>query len=217
MKMITMSILAFFILCACSSKTLIRDDEQSYHELNAALQSQEAVVLLTDGAKLEGYDIYVDPQKITIDNHNISTLSIREIKLVDHGKGALKGMAYGALTGVALAGFGYLTDYYSEKPKPPSASKFEFKIEIPPIYIPVATAAVGGIIGAIHGNMETYVFPSARFEVSSVTDLGTGYLIIFWENKKIGLRNDQIYEVENKPDGKIYITIPRDLYDEKFK
>jgi hypothetical protein len=77
--------------------------------------------------------------------------------------------------------------------------------------------ALGGLFGGIHGDIDTFVFPLFKVEVSSVEDTGTGYIIVLWKGKKIGLSKSQYYGIEKTRDGKIYIKIPEDLYKEKFK
>lgn len=205
MKIYTLFCISIILFISCSSTYYVKNEDSSYKEMNEKLEGEKVTLELNNGEEIVGYNVKVKSDYTTVGEGKISTTTIKEITINNHGTGALKGMGCGALSGFIFGGVLYL------------GSMDEPYAEVPLVILPALGFVLGGLFGAIHGDIETFVFPLLKVEVSSVNDTGTGYIIILWQGKKIGLSNSQYYKIEKTPDGKIYISVPVDLYKEKFK
>jgi len=193
----------FFI--SCSSTHFVNNEDSSYKEVNERLKGEKCTIELVNGEEIVENNIKVESDSTTVGERKISTKTIKEITINNQGIGVLKGMGYGALSGFILGGVLYL------------GSMDESYSELPLVVLPALGFALGGLFGGIHGDIDTFVFPLLKVEVTSVTDTGTGMIIILWKGKKMGLRMSQYYGVEKTQDGKIYIIIPEEIYKEKFQ
>lgn len=205
MKIHPIFFISVFFFISCSSTHFIKSDDSSFNEVNERLKGEKCTIELVNGEEIVENNIKVESDSTTVGERKISTKTIKEIVIKNHGTGALKGMGYGLLSTSILSGILYLS------------SKDEPYSDVVWVIYPPMGLALGGLFGGIHGDIEKLVFPTSKIEVSSVTDTGTGYIIILWQGKKIGLSNSQYYNIEKTRDGKIYIIIPEEIYKEKFQ
>ena len=205
MKTTAMFVSSIIFFISCSSTHVVKNEDSSYNELNEKLKGEKCTIELVNGEEIYGNNVEVKSDSTIIEERKISTKTIKEITINNHGMGVLKGMGYGVLSTLILSGLFYLPS----QDEPYSEMVF--------IFLPPLGFALGGLFGGIHGDIDTYVFPLLKVEVSSVTDTGTGYIIVLWKGKKLGLSKSQYYGIEKTQDGKIYIKISENLYNKKFK
>ena len=125
-------------------------------------------------------------------------------------------MGYGILSGSAFAGLSYINN--NDNP----FAEWAF------IIFPVGGFALGGLVGAIHGDIDTFIFPAppdsqkskntVSVEISSIVEQTGDYIIVKWQTKEINLLRSEYNYIAMSEDGeKIYIILPTGVYNEKFK
>jgi hypothetical protein len=186
------------------------------------LAEEKVTLELLNGEEMTGFDVEVKSDSTSVGDINLSTASIKKITNTRHGKGALKGFGGGLVTGAAI-GFGL--GYFSyDSPSDWFNSAWEAG-GIGAIIFGVPLALVGLIAGAIHGDIETFIFtppemeskPFNRVEFSEIVEEGSNYIIILWQGKEIHLSYSEYNYKGTTKEGKQFIVVPEDIYLQKFK
>jgi len=223
MKNLSMSILSFFLLTACSSTHFINNDETSFNEVNKKLEGRNVTLELITDEEISGYNVKVKSDSTTVEDGKISTNTIKEITYNNHGMGALKGLGYGLIGG---ASFGFLMGYITHSsqngmlvPDSPAESGLMVATAFGGI-----VAITGLLVGAIHGDVEDFIFLSAeesiekiRVEISSVVEETDTYIIVLYQNNSIHLNKSEYNSVDKTDDGKHLIVVPKSIYLRRFK
>ena len=191
--------------------------------MNRKLAEEKVTLELLNGEEMTGFDVEVKSDSTSVGDINLSTVGIKKITNTRHGKGALKGFGWGLVTGAAIGfGIGYFSydGYtYGEINSAGEAGG------IGAITFGVPSALLGLIAGAIHGDIETFIFtlpemeskPSNRVEFTEIVEEGSNYIIILWQGKEIHLSYSEYNYKGTTKEGKQFIVVPEDIYLQKFK
>ena len=215
MKSTIMYFILTIILISCNSTYYLKYDDDSFSEVNRKLLGEDATVKLSNGRHIDVSRIRLDRENSIVGMENVQTDSIMEIYVNNNARGALKGMGIGILSGFSLASMVYLND----KDNPFSEWTF--------ISLPIAGFLSGGIIGAIHGDIDNYIFPAPErqtsnetvsVKISSVLEQSYKDITVLWQAKKIYLVREEYNYTALSADGKnLYIIVPKKVFQEKFK
>jgi hypothetical protein len=191
--------------------------------MNRKLAEEKVTLELLNGEERTGFDVKVKSDSTSVGDINLSTASIKKITNTRHGKGALKGLGGGLVTGAAIGfGLGYFSYNESQSDWFHSAGEAG---GIGAIIFGVPAALVGLIAGAIHGDIETFIFtppeieskPSNRVEFTEIVEEGSKYIIILWQGKEIRLSYLEYNYRGTTKEGKQFIVVPGDIFLQKFK
>lgn len=139
-----------------------KSKETGYQVVNRKAKHQQAIILLTDGRKIQAkkLSMYSDSttwvSSITGEIERIATNRILSVTIRNHGKGALEGLGLGILGGAFI---GILTGAAI----PTKNSESPFNDWYPPIPIMAGLLGAGGgvlglLIGGASGSKEVYSF-----------------------------------------------------------
>jgi hypothetical protein len=103
MKIYPLFGISIILFISCSSTHFVKDEDSSYNELNEKLKGEKVTLELINGDELDGYNVEVKSDSTTVGEHKISTKTIKEISIINHGAGVLKGMGYGVLSTVIFS------------------------------------------------------------------------------------------------------------------
>ena len=164
MKNLSMFMLSYFLLTACSSTHFIKNDETSYQELNRKLEGRNATLSLNSGEEISGSIVFVDAELISVDGINVPTANINKITDTNHLIGSVSGAIGGAIVG---AGMGFVYDYARNISTPIKYDIWESSVDVSVSTESDAKSAVigcilgictGAIIGGLNGPTETFIF-----------------------------------------------------------
>lgn len=204
-------ILLIMLFSACSSTLFIKKDEASLKELNEKLEGKEVTARLLNGDEIEDDFKDINGNTLTLEKNKIPTNDVKEIYVKSHGKGFVKGLGYGTLIGLAGPGIIYLctmNDPYSD-----------VIFLLSPLI-----SLTGGIIGAINGDKDRFIFPiknkeyksTINLEISNIIEKRHNSIIIEWKDKVIRLLRSEYKYGKKTKDGKQIIIVPKEVYLEKF-
>lgn len=230
--------LVFSILyfCACSSTYRLKDGDFTLNRLNDELEGERITTVLTDGKEHDGKNIIVNDHLIYWTDsesgitQSVPSTKINKIITKQHGQGALEGLGIGFLSGFtmgALIGIA-ITD--------PDHQSSGFVDLTPRSYIEGALgyglgfgipfALLGLPIGAITGHKDIYYINEppeklhapkyVKINVNSIVEEHNTYMIVEKSGYNIRIERSHIKNID-KSGEKIYITIPVEVYEKKFK
>jgi hypothetical protein len=229
-KDISINVLLFLpilFMLSCSSTQFITDDESSYNELKRKVSNREATVRLRNGIEMKSHNIVVDTDTTYVGETKIATINLDKITIVDHDKGAVTGIAVGLGIGGLIGAISF-TAAYGESIYDDNAMEAMGLA----IVAPIAGFLIGGSVGAINGNTNTFIFPEIQslnaqatdfikstefkvIEIDAIIERSLDYTILLWQGKKIRLLNTQFILIETEK--AIYVRVPKEIFLKKFK
>jgi hypothetical protein len=200
--------------------------------MNEKLEGEKVTLKLINGEEILGYNVEIKSDSTSIGDIKLSTASIKKITNPRHDRGALKGLGYGALIGAPI---GFIVGYISYEDSPSGESgpnSAGASGGIGALLLGGPTALVGLIVGGIHGDIGTFIFPPSemeskpspgvefkpfRVEFTEIVEEGSGYIIILWQGKEIRLSNSEYNFRWTIEEGKQFMEVPQVIYLQKFK
>jgi len=221
MKIHLFVFVSMVLFISCSSTYYVKDNESSYREMNDKLKGKNVTLDLINSEKISAEYVRVTASTTYTAEKNYSTTDINAISVKNHGHGALKGFGYGLLGG---GSFGFLMGYVGYSGKSMLAGSAVDSGFLGAILLGGIGAVTGLVLGALHGEIEEYVFPIneesvelIRVEISSVYEETEKYIIVEYDNKFIHLNKLEYKTFINTENGKHFIVIPKSVYSRKFK
>ncbi len=152
MKQIIVTGILCLFLSSCVSTYMMGKENISYTELNKRLTGEEIQINLITGEKIKSNDVIFDSTTTISHGIEYATDSIQSVSYLKRGKGALKGLGYGA-----AIGFVWALLIPAPEPGPGSGSQ-----GLVYIVLPAAGMLLGSAIGNAVGNKEIYVLPGNK-------------------------------------------------------
>jgi hypothetical protein len=229
-------IFSIIFLYACSSTYRLRDGDVTLDEFRGKIRKEKVTIISITGKEYSGYNLQVIDQQFYWDDsksgntRNIPVNKVSKIINKHHGQGALDGLGYGFLSGFT---FGAIMGILATDPDHKSGGMVDFT---PTNYsegalgyglaLAIPTALIGLPIGAIVGHKDIYSIKAqtdrrhepkyVKIKVESIFDKEKGFLLVKKQGFKIKLERFHIKHIDQSGD-KIYITIPVEVYEQKFK
>lgn len=142
-----------FLVSCMSSTRLIQHTDSSYQEVNLKLTGKTVTCVKSNGEELAGEYIGIFTDSITVGTETIAIDKAKELQRKNHGKGVIKGMGWGLLSGFFIGGIiGAVTSGDEETKIVASDETISY----------MAGAAIGlllgGVYGGISGVTDYYIF-----------------------------------------------------------
>ena len=154
MKSTRIFIIPVVFLVSCMSSTrLIQHTDSSYQEVNQKLTGKTVTCVKSNGEELAGDYIGIFTDSITVGTETIAIDQTQELQRKNHGKGVIKGMGWGLLSGFFIGGvIGAVTSGDEETKIAASDETISY----------MAGAAIGFLLGGVYGGIsgvtDYYVF-----------------------------------------------------------
>ena len=166
MKTIIISIIAASLFTSCVSIThLIQHTDDSYQEVNQELNGKTVTLVKINEEELGSEYGGIFKDSITIGMETITIEEAKEIQIKNHGKGIIRGMGWGLLSGFLVGGvIGAITSKDEESNIGASDETISYLAGA------VTGFLLGGIYGGISGVTDYYTFTPVKIEGDKSSD-----------------------------------------------
>ena len=182
-NLIILTLIALFLLSACTSTYVIKQDEAYLQNLNHHLEGQTASIRLDNGNTLAGKEIQIFSDSVSwtepefLQNYHVKSTKVQEIRVSNRSRSGATGFWIGMAAGAALGvkevsseGYGWLDTVED------GASKIMGIDESSNTARYITGIAIGGLagglvgvtIGAIIGSTDRYIFDQDTDSVKTI-------------------------------------------------
>ena len=241
-----LSLILFGILLfnGCTGIYVIKHDESYLSDINKKLTEKTVTIELSNGNTMVGKGVLISSNSISWtelesnDHYNFQSANIQEIRVSNRSRSGKAGFWVGMIAGGAIGASIISSSDYEWLDVVEAGSRKAMCAEGGSKTTRYATGiAIGGLvggllgytIGAIVGSTDKYIFDQdtqsvkiedgslIRVKFTSIVQKGSGYIIILFQGREIRLQRSE-YNYRGTTKGKqLFIVVPIDVYDSKFK